>query len=81
MPLPVRDVTMPMRAGKVGRRPLARAFEQPGGRKPGLQLHEAFVECAEAREPHALDVQLELAARFVDRSVRRALRRPVLRAT
>jgi hypothetical protein len=46
---------------------LARGFEQAGGRQCRLHLDEPLVQCAEPGKAHRLDVELEFAARVVDR--------------
>ncbi len=48
-------------------RALARRGEPAGRLELGLQLREFLVQRADARETHVLDVELEFAARLVDR--------------
>ena len=61
------EVTMPTARGIRGQRALALGGEPAGGLELRLEAREALVQRAEAREAHAVDVELELAARLVDR--------------
>ena len=58
---------MPDRARIPRQRPLALGGEPAGGVETRLQAGELLVERALARQAHRLDIELELAAGFVDR--------------
>ena len=61
------EVTMPTARGYGGQRALALGGEPAGGLEPRLEPREALVQRADAGQPHGVDVELELAARLVDR--------------
>ena len=65
-----RDVTMPMRRGNGGSGRLRAASNRPAAASARLQLHEALVQRAEARQANGFDVELEFTARLVDRGRR-----------
>ena len=52
---------------KCRQRSLAFHREPPGGREPRFEALEFLVQRADAGEAHRLDIELELAARFVNR--------------
>src|SRR6185503_3597585 len=47
--------------------PLARRVEEPGGLELCFHLHESLIQRTEPGEPHRFDVELQFAARVVDR--------------
>jgi hypothetical protein len=61
------EVTMPIRRGKTGRRRLAAASKRPSRFELFLEAQELFVEIADACLARRFDVQLKVAACFVER--------------
>ena len=72
---PRGDVTMPTARGNARQRALALGGEPACGLEPRLEPREALVQRAHARQAQRVDVELELAARLVDRRQWRAPRR------
>ena len=58
---------MPTARGYRGSARLRSGANQPGGVETRLQPRKLLVERAQSRQPHRLDVELEFAARLVDR--------------
>ncbi len=63
---PSIDVTMPMRRGRAGQRPLARLLEQALGGELLLELLERELQRAQPMRLHVLADELILALRVVD---------------
>ena len=61
------EVTMPIARGKAGSGRFRSGAEPAGRGEARFQALEFFVERADPGEAHGLHVELELAARFVDR--------------